>query len=429
MDTIVALSSGALPSGVAVVRISGPGADSVFKLFDCVQPEARRAAYSVLKDPQDGSVLDRCLAIRFPAPNSFTGENVVELQLHGSRAVVARVLNVLVEQDTWRLAEAGEFTRQAFENGRMDLTSVEGLGDLLAAETEQQRKYALMQSDGALAVTLDNLRDDILSMLAVFEAALEFVDEDDVPEDGVAVIGGQLDATQHALAELLDTFDTARIVRDGFRVVLAGLPNVGKSSMLNALAGSDRAIVTAEAGTTRDLLEVEIDIGGYLVRLVDTAGVRETESAAEREGVRRTRRAVSEADMVISLRGENLEPVPGLPKDALAVWTKTDLHPGPADVINYSSETGDGTQRLLAAIEERLANLTPTGYAFVNRERHVSTLTEASQALSGARTAGLEHDIRAEHLRLAAYALGKLTGRVDPEEVLDRVFQGFCIGK
>lgn len=429
MDTIVALSSGALPSGVAVVRISGPLAGQVFDFFRCSKPTPRIASLTSLIDPSDGTVLDRCLALYFPAPNSFTGEDVVELQLHGSRAIVARVVNVLVERLGFRPADAGEFTRQAFQNGRMDLTSVEGLGDLLEAETEQQRKYALSQADGSLELELDTLRDSILSVLAVFEAALEFVDEDDVPDDGVEAISAELGELEGRIAGLIGTYDTGRIVRDGFRVVLSGLPNVGKSSLLNALAGSDRAIVTPEAGTTRDLLEVDLSIGGYLVRLIDTAGVRETESLAEREGVRRTLEAVKTADMVLSLSTENLAEIEGLPDGRVDVWTKCDLYPGPEGRISFSSETGHGHADVLLAIERALSELAPVGAAFINRSRHVGCLNEAVSALQVARTAGLEHDIRAEHLRIAAYAIGKLTGRVEPEEVLDRVFRGFCIGK
>lgn len=429
MDTIFALSSGALPSGVAIIRISGPEARSVFGLFGCEIPDARNATLATLIDRTDQSALDRGLVLFFPGPNSFTGEDVVELQLHGSRATVARALDIMSAQANWRPAVAGEFTRRAFEHGRMDLTSVEGLGDLLAAETEQQRRYALQQSDGALGRTLEDLRDSVLQALAVLEASLEFSDEEDVPDDGLSVISERLTDIVDTVKALLASFEAGRVVRDGYRVVLVGQPNVGKSSLLNALAGSDRAIVTPEAGTTRDLLEVEVDIGGYLVRLIDTAGLRDAESLAEQEGVRRSYKAVDGADLVLSLRSKDISAV-DLPDDkVMPIWAKSDLAQGPDGILAISTADGSGLDALFGALAERLELLSPPAVGVINRARHKTGLSACLRMLELAQQADLEHDIRSEHLRLAANEIGALTGRVHPEEVLDRVFSGFCIGK
>ncbi|MEO0636928.1 MAG: tRNA uridine-5-carboxymethylaminomethyl(34) synthesis GTPase MnmE [Pseudomonadota bacterium] len=434
MDTIFSLSSGALPSGVAVVRISGPQARDVFQLFSADAPDVRQASLISLLDPETGDTLDRCLALLFVGPASFTGEDVVELQLHGSRAVVSRVLSVLASQPGCRPAVAGEFTRQAFENGKMDLTAVEGLGDLLTAETEQQRRYAVEQSDGRLGNALEVLRNDVLQVLAVLEASLEFADEEDVPEDGLSVISEPLRDLAQSFDEILQTFNTGRIIRDGYRVALIGRPNVGKSSLLNALSGSDRAIVTDEEGTTRDLIEVELDVDGFLVRLSDTAGIRDADGIAEKEGIRRSLLASQSADLVLLLSCADIPEVEIEHPNVLRVLTKADLvEPHTREQatpdVRVSSTTLEGVRDVLSVISENLQRVPTVEGALINRERHRASLTEARDALEKSSQLGLEHDIRAEHLRMCAQAVGRLTGRVDPEEILDRVFQGFCIGK
>jgi tRNA modification GTPase len=381
------------------------------------------------------TTIDRGLVAYFPAPHSFTGEACAEFQVHGSPAGVRALLRALTVDAGVRLAEAGEFTRRAFENGKLDLTAVEGLGDLLVAETERQRAQALRRLDGALTRQVERWRDQLLDLRAEIEAQLDFSDEGDVADElptGFAKMAADLrDDLDAALAGL----ETGRIVRDGLRVALAGAPNAGKSSLLNALAKSEIAIVTDEPGTTRDVRETPIDLDGQLITLVDLAGLRETTSLAEAEGVRRARAELEAADLVLWLRapGDSLEPPVDL--GSHLVWqigTKADLghdDDGWAET-QLSVVALDG----LTALRRRLADYAAEAGrggegALLNRERDRLAVLAARDAVARC-IAELERpEVAAELLREASHALERLVGRLDPERVLDRLFASFCIGK
>lgn len=424
-DTIVALSSGSLPSGVAVIRLSGAESARVGHgiLLKDVMPRQL-----VLRDIfLGGVVLDRGLVAWMPGPQSFTGEDCLELQVHGSPAVVRAILREITRFPNVRLAEAGEFTRRAFENGKLDLTEVEGLGDLLQAETETQRRQALARAGGVLSNQLDAWRLRLLDARAEIEARLDFSDESDVDAlpDGLDEDLGRLEAEFRAGAAAVEG---GRIAREGFRVALAGRPNAGKSSLLNALSRSDEAIVSEEAGTTRDLKEVPLDLDGQLVVLVDMAGLRETESRAEAEGIRRAQAAIAEADLVLWLAPAD-DPVEYnmIPPGAWVVRTKADL--APAEGRAVSSRTGAGLAALKREIAETARQRVGAEPALVSRERDRLAFLAAAEAVADARARLAQEDLAAESLRRASQALERLLGRMDAEAVLDRLFLAFCIGK
>lgn len=426
-DTIVALSSGAPPSGVAVIRLSGPDVPQLLQDVVGVLPESRRLT---LRPIGAESMLDRGLVAYFPAPHSFTGEHCAELQVHGSPAGVRAILKLLASRGA-RLAEAGEFTRRAFENGKLDLVEIEGLGDLLEAETENQRRQALLRFEGGLSQRIDGWRDRLLDLRAEIEARLDFSDEGDVADTLPATFAHDIAALRQGIGAALATIEHGRIVREGIRVALAGAPNAGKSSLLNALAKSDIAIVTDEAGTTRDVREVPLDIGGQLYVLLDLAGLRETDSKAEAEGVRRARQAIGQADIVLWLAApdiENEQPS-GNPDRVIRVGTKLDLGAmSDADVV-VSAVSGVGLDALLAriaALGETLAKGEPS---LLSRERDRLALEAAVLALDAATRQLAAPELAAESLRIASQALERLVGRLDAERVLDRLFASFCIGK
>jgi len=434
VETIVALSSGAVPAGVAVIRLSGPEAGPVLREMLGALPAPRRL---VLGDiVLGGETLDRGLVAWMPAPRSFTGEDCAELQLHGSPAVVRAVLLQLVARPGIRLAEAGGFTRRAFEHGKLDLTEVEGLGDLIVAETENQRRLAQARLDGGLTRQVDGWREQLLDMRADIEARLDFADEGDV--DAQAATWTQsAEALRGAITQVLAGLRQGRIVRDGFRVVLAGPPNAGKSSLLNALSQSDAAIVSDEAGTTRDLKEVPLDLDGQLVILVDSAGLRETQSKAEAIGVERARSAMRAADLVLWLEAPDVptEPPPeladadGRAPELLVVATKSDLGRSTAQHA-VSVATGAGIEALLGFLHEASgARHAGASELLVSRERDRQALQGACDALAEAARHGDELELAAEDLRRASAALERLLGRLDAESVLDRLFSSFCIGK
>lgn len=433
--TIAALSSGTVPAGVAVIRLSGPAVRSVLENLAGEVPEPRMMRLRALRDAQ-GSLLDRGLVVFFPAPNSFTGEDCAELHVHGSRAVVRAVLDAVTACDGVGLAQAGDFTRRAFEAGKLDLTAVEGLGDLIAAETESQRRQALARASGALRHRIGDWRHRLIGLRAEIEARLDFSDEDDVPDgltpvffDAIALLRGEL------LAALRD-YETGRIIRDGFRVVLAGPPNVGKSSLLNALTRSDLAIVTDEEGTTRDVKEVPLDLGGRLVLLTDVAGLRETDSAAEAEGVRRAREAMKGADLVLWLMSADtgwqmVEDIGGTP--VVIVATKADASfEIPVEIgcdFTVSSQTGDGLERLMERIGQAMGDRPLGEPALLSHRRDKDALTDSLALLDKIGTSVQQAELVAELLRAVSDRLGWLTGEIDAEAVLDRLFTGFCIGK
>jgi len=374
-------------------------------------------------------VIDTGLVVYMPGPNSFTGEDTAELQVHGSPAVVRALLRGLAAMDGVRLAEAGEFTRRAFINGKLDLTEVEGLGDLIAAETETQRQQAAARLAGGVATDVARWRESLLDARAEIEAQLDFSDEGDVPDGLPPRVLLEMTQLRAEIGTALEGVARGRIVREGLRVALAGPPNVGKSSLLNALARSDVAIVSDEAGTTRDVKEVALDLGGRLVILIDMAGLRETSSQAEAEGVRRANREIAAADLVLWLSAPDVAALP--PPDAPELWlvaTKADLRRGEAQFV-ISVQTGNGLGELLAALAHFAEDAAGNTTSLLSRERDRQALQDADSALGRFLARGEGDELAAEDLRAATTALERLIGRVDAEQVLDRLFAGFCIGK
>lgn len=438
-DTIVALSSGHLPAGVAVIRISGPHSRFVTETISGSLPKARHAAYRTLKR-SDGAVLDSGLVLYFPGPASFTGEDIVEFQVHGGRAVVAAMLQALVSFDGVRHAEPGEFTRRAFLNGRLDLTETEALADLINAETEAQRRVAILNASGAQSDLYAGWRKRLIHARAMIEADIDFADEDDVPGSVADTIWADVRAMLGEITHHIDSFHAAEIIRDGYDVVILGAPNVGKSSLLNALARREAAIVTEEAGTTRDLIEVALDVNGLRVRITDTAGIRSGAGFVEAIGIERARERARSADLVLVLQDmTGHAPIDTIDTDfggtaALRIGTKCDLAQG-ADEGLYdlaiSTKDGRGLAELLAEIGARAADAVGrVGQVLPSRARHVELLKETVGYMQeAAHSADLATELRCESLRLASHTLGRIAGTVDVEDLLDVIFSQFCIGK
>lgn len=444
--TIFALSSGPGVAGVAVVRVSGSNAFSVLQTLTkgAAVPQPRRASLRALRDPQTGDLLDQALVLTFKGPASFTGEDVVELHLHGGRAVVKGVLSALDGLSGTEPAAPGDFTRRAFEAGKLDLTAVEGLGDLLHAETTEQRRLALKQMGGALADLYESWRDQLVRSLAYLEADIDFPDED-LP-DGVAasVLPGINSLRTEMLAHLSDDRRGER-VRDGYRVAIVGAPNAGKSTLLNALAGSDVAIVTDEAGTTRDVLEVRLDLGGYPVRLFDTAGIRDGDiGLVEAEGIRRAVKAAEEADACLIVHpAGSAEPLAGgfetLAQKSFLALSKADLGGSGTGVPDFvagagrftlSAKTGEGLDKFLDALTHSVsAAMSSREAPVLTRLRHRRAVEDCAEALKRFETVTHDAVLAAEEVRLAARSVARITGRVDVEDLLDVIFRDFCIGK
>src|SRR5215210_5460314 len=435
-DTIFAPASGPGRAAIAVVRLSGPGTAGVLKSMAGRLPAPRRMTLAVLRDPALGDALDQALVVWMPGPHSFTGEDQAELHLHGGLAVRTAVLRTLSGIAGCRAAEPGEFTRRAFLNGRMDLSAVEGLADLIDAETEAQRRQALRQLEGRLGSLVETWRARLIKALALLEAALDFSDEGDVParlDDEAAAIVAEVGA---AMRRSLADGQRGERLRDGFVVVLAGPPNAGKSTLLNALAQRDVAIVSPFAGTTRDAIEVRCDLLGLPVTFVDTAGLRVSADPIEREGVARTRARLGSADLVLWLVAPDLpgEAGPAGNVPILRLGTKADLRGANRDGVDLtvSAATGAGIADLLDRIGREAETALGAGDAVLTRERHRWALETAQAALARAQAAlteGAFGELAAEDVRLALRALGAITGRVDVEDILDRLFATFCIGK
>jgi tRNA modification GTPase len=433
--TIAAVSSGHGRAAVAVLRLSGPDAGPALDALAGPRPVPRRASLRAIRDPRDDRLIDRGLALWLPGPASATGEDMAELHLHGGPAVIAAALDALFACPGVRAAEPGEFTRRAVLAGRMDLAEAEGLGDLLAAETEAQRRQAILQSEGGFSALVDGWRERLVGAMALIEAGIDFSDEEGVPpsvrvraRDDVAALAGSIEAA------LADT--RAERLRDGFRVAIVGPPNAGKSSLLNALARREVAIVTDVPGTTRDVLEVHLDLDGLPVLLADTAGLREARDEAEREGVRRAAARARSADLALWLADASA-PADPAGVSATLLWrvaNKIDLAPEsvwPAD-HRVSARTGAGLDGLLTALSAAAREALGTGEAVgVTRARHREALAAAHEALTRAASdwERLPDEILAEILRQAAEDLGRVTGRIGVEDVLDRIFAAFCIGK
>ena len=436
-DTIYALSSGAPPAGVAVVRVSGAGVPALVGTICGELPVPRTATVRWIRD-RNGHAIDQALVLFFPTPRSFTGQDCVEFHLHGGRAVVSAMLGLLSAYGL-RHAEAGEFSRRAFDNGKLDLVEIEGLADLISAETEMQRRLAIEQTNGGLSELYQSWMRQLTRARALIEAELDFPEEDDVPGSVSDVVWKMVDEIASGISSHLAGHKSAEIIRDGFKVVIAGRPNAGKSSLLNALAKRDVAIVTEVAGTTRDVISVDLDLSGYLVKLMDTAGLRETDDRVEAEGVRRTRLSLSNADLVLLLKDGN-ESGPyeeiGVNADILKVRTKMDIGVlaaagDDADQLDISSVTGAGIDSLTKRIYEMASRSAGSlGSVMVARQRQADLLLEALNILEECRRKdSLDLDLRAEYLRQASHILGKLTGFVDVEDLLDVIFSEFCIGK
>ncbi|MGR4862876.1 tRNA uridine-5-carboxymethylaminomethyl(34) synthesis GTPase MnmE [Caulobacter sp. LARHSG274] len=447
-DTIYAPATGAGRAAVAVVRVSGPAAGVAVRALAGDLPKPRRAALCRLT--WNGVALDDALVLWFPGPASYTGEDAAEFHVHGGRAVVEAVLEALTAQGL-RLAEPGEFTRRAFENGKLDLTQAEGVADLIDAETEAQRRQALGQLGGALSERYDVWRGLLVQALAMLEAAVDFPDEE-LPEDVAARARPGLEMLEGQIAEALADAGRGRRVRDGFRIALVGAPNAGKSTLLNALAQREAAIVTATPGTTRDIIEVPLILGGYKVLLGDTAGLRATDDAIEAEGVRRALAWAAEADLrlwVIDAALFHVEQVGAQEQGVVragdwAVINKIDLVDAERrealrsallvrdlSVIELAARKPGGVETARAALTSHVvASLSGAEFPAATRIRHAESLKEARGYLRRALSeVGLEVELAAEDVRLAARALSRITGRIDPEDVLDRVFSSFCIGK
>lgn len=450
-DTIYALSSAAGKAGVSVVRVSGDRAwISLAKLVQLADlPSPRAALFKKLFHPQTGDTIDQALVIPFKGPASFTGEDVVEYHLHGSIAVVDAFLSALKTFEGHRLAEPGEFTRRAFENGKLDLTEAEAIGDLINAETEAQRLQALAQMDGALSNLYNRWRDELVKALAYVEAVIDFPDED-VPDSETAKAHPAIQKIERELADHLNDNNRGERLRNGIQVAIIGAPNAGKSSLINALAKRDVAIVSPLAGTTRDIIEVHLDLGGYPVIIADTAGLRPdqiTEDGShgtiESEGIRRALKRAEDADIRV-LVFDGTESTPDkhtlnlINDNAIIVFNKSDADNykanhsvlGDVKAIEISITTGQGLDQLLSALTDNIKSVftvsreTPS----LTRARHRAALEDCRARLQSAVVADLP-ELMAEDLRLAARALGRIVGRVDVEDLLDVIFRDFCIGK
>ncbi len=438
-DTIFALATPPGKSGVAVVRLSGPRALSTLQQLsglDIVLP--RIAQYVALR--HQGRLIDRVIALYFKAPKSFTGEDVVELHLHGSLAVIRETLDVLGMMKGLCPAEPGEFSRRAFTNGKMDLIEAEGLADLIEAETSEQKSQAIRQMQGEMSCHYDNLRDRVTQALAHLEAYIDFPDEE-IPASVVQEVTQEIGAIQKVVSDAMADQRRGERLREGISVVILGAPNVGKSSLLNAIAKRDAAIVSARAGTTRDAIEIHVDICGYPVIMVDTAGIREAEDEIEEEGVRRARAKAEDADIRLVLFDGACWPEADtasldlLHDAAIAVVHKCDLVKDRttahaiSDPQFVSAKTGEGVEALLALIGERIASSYSGGAPFITRNRHRALLEEAAQALQQALKKDVPLELACEELRQAARAVGRITGKIQVDEVLEIVFRQFCIGK
>lgn len=431
MDTVYALASGQGRAGIAVIRLSGPEAWSAVSELCGPLPSARRASLRQLKSGD--VVLDEALVLLFPAGQSFTGEQSAELHVHGSAAVVAAVLSALSAQRGLRPAEAGEFTRRALENGRLDLTQVEGLADLIDAETEAQRRQALRVLSGAVGARAEGWRRDLIRAAALLEATIDFADED-VPVDVMPEVGELLRRVRIDLEAELRGFGASERIRDGFEVAIVGRPNAGKSTLLNALAGREAAITSEHAGTTRDVIEVRMDLAGLAVTLLDTAGLREAQDPVEGIGVARALARAERSDLRIFLLDGDDMPMLAPQIGDIKALGKCDLagRSSLAVDVRVSGTTGEGLTKLTTLIADRLSERV-AGAATITRQRHRRAIARAVEGLKSAAgeiDAGAGRtEFAAEQLRHAIRGLDSLVGRVDVEDLLDDIFASFCIGK
>lgn len=435
INNIYALSSGAGKAGVAVVRLSGPDVPHIMAMIGQDNLVPRQAKLTLLRDPKTSEEVDSCLLLYFPAPHSFTGEHVVEFHLHGSKAVLEHLFQILAETQLCRMAEAGEFSRRAFQNNKLDLTKVEAIAAILDSETLAQKRQALRQLSGSAATAFGKMRAELLNAISLLEATIDF-SEEDIPDDLMDKIYISVADVKNVIAKQLNNFGRSAKLNDGFNVAIIGAPNVGKSSLMNLLVDSDVAIVSDQAGTTRDIIRARLDIGGYLVNLLDSAGIRDTDNLIEAEGVKRAQKLVEQADLVLALFDdeasfkalENLDL-----KHSILIRNKTDISSSPslkAD-IKISVKTIDNIDSVMQQIKQYLLEyFDKVEDDIVTRERHRILLSEAQEnIILFLENRDLPEEILAEYLRRAINEVGKITGHVDVEEILGEIFSGFCIGK
>ncbi len=455
--TIFALATAPAKSGVAVIRISGYSATQALSLLAGINSPIPRHFYrSVIRHPSSTEAIDNGLAVYFQAPHSFTGEDVVEFHLHGSLAVIREILEVLSGLDGMYPAEAGEFTRRAFINGKLDLVEAEGLADLINADTNAQKTQAMRQMQGEMSVFYNDIRSKTINCLALLEAYIDFPDEE-IPESVLVQWRETIISLQNSINNALADSKRGERLRDGLSIVILGAPNAGKSSLLNTLAGRDAAIVSHHAGTTRDVIEVHMDIAGYPVILMDTAGLREADDEIEEEGVRRAKARAGQADIKLALFDATELPNMDektrelVDENTIVIISKCDtvssssLRGGVADAaiqtgllrfarndnspIFLSTKTGQGIDNLLTSIEEKVKGFFTAGNApFITRNRHRLLLLEAEMLLKAA-LIPKPLELSCEELRRAALAIGKITGKIQVDDVLDVIFKEFCIGK
>lgn len=433
-DTIYALATGSLGCAVAIVRVSGPHAASIGERFSGYRLRPREIRFSHISDPVDGELIDSGLVVFFEAPSSFTGEDCLEFQIHGSRAVVARLIESLEREPETRIARPGEFIKRAFDNGKLALTSVEGVADLIDAKTDLQRRQALAQASGALGRHAIAWRDMILEALALVTAEIDFADEGEAPSEVLGEVRAILRRLCGEFDQALAAAKRGEVIRSGFRVVLCGAPNAGKSSLLNALAQRDVAIVTEHAGTTRDMIEVELDLGGVPVTLCDTAGLREASDAVEALGVERSRKAIESADLTVWL-ADSREETPAIETGhgaSLVVASKLDLS-GAKPVwcdLALSVRSGVGVDALIASISKAASAAAGGESVLVTNARQrncVEAAARHARRLMADDLTALE--LVADELLRCADALEGLVGRIGTEDVLGSVFSRFCMGK
>ncbi|KFB08517.1 tRNA uridine-5-carboxymethylaminomethyl(34) synthesis GTPase MnmE [Nitratireductor basaltis] len=431
-DTIFALSTGQLPSGVAVIRISGNGAFNAIQKLCGVVPEARVARLVTIRD-EVGEVVDQGLCLTFPAPRSFTGENCAELQVHGGRAVVNKLLQCLAALPDLRIAEAGEFSKRAYLNGKLNLTEAEALADLIDAETEAQRQFALSNQTMAHERLYDQWREKLLHIRAYMEAELDFADETDVPDDAASWIWNDLEDLHSAIRAHIESYRSAEIIREGFRVALIGAPNAGKSTLLNHLAKREAAIVSEIPGTTRDVIEVQLELDGFKVILTDTAGIREDADEVEAIGIERSLKAAEDAHLILHLiDGSNPRKVREHgDADQIDVYTKADIATPDDGCIAISTHRNIGIQTLLDAMVAACRRSTSSlNSVSPFRLRHVRELEKGAAAINRALNQPRDLlELSAEEMREASDALARICGRSDVEEILGAIFSSFCVGK
>ena len=438
-QTIFALSSGRAPSAIAIVRVSGAGAGPALTVLGGKIPPARAATRMLLRDTR-GQPLDDSVVLWFPGPASATGEDVAEFHVHGGRAVLASIFAALAALENMRAAEPGEFTRRAFENGKLDLTEAEGLDDLIHADTDRQRRQALRQLKGLLGDRARDWRARIIEASALIEAGIDFSDEGDVPAELMAPALAKIRALRKEIEEVLAAQGQSERLRDGLVVAIAGPPNVGKSTLINQLARREVAIVSPHAGTTRDVIEVQLDLDGYPVTVIDTAGIRETDDPVEQEGVRRARARAAEADLVLWLADSSNAEVRH--EGTTPVWlvrNKIDLEATTRPMAQSQGQAGfqisacrgDGVPELITALVGFAQDTFGGGEGgLIGRARQRKLLVETAASLRRCvEVVGQGEELAAEELRTAAHSLGKLLGRVDVEDILDVIFREFCVGK